>query len=50
MSWIVKQERNGVWVPEDGDSCHKTEKIDRTYESGDVFLSLYLYSLESPFY
>ena len=22
-------ERNGVWVPEDGDSCHKTGKIDR---------------------
>jgi hypothetical protein len=21
--------RNGVWVPEDGDSCHKTGKIDR---------------------
>ena len=20
---------NGVWVPEDGDSCHKTGKIDR---------------------
>jgi len=22
-------ERNGVWVPKDGDSCHKTGKIDR---------------------
>jgi len=21
--------RNVVWVPEDGDSCHKTGKIDR---------------------
>jgi len=21
--------RKGVWVPEDGDSCHKTGKIDR---------------------
>ena len=24
-----KKERNVVWVPEDGDSCHKTGKIDR---------------------
>ena len=23
------RKRNGVWVPEDGDSCHKTGKIDR---------------------
>jgi len=23
--------RNGVWVPEDGDSCHKTGKIDRRF-------------------
>ena len=22
-------ERNGVWVLEDGDSCHKTGKMDR---------------------
>jgi len=22
-------ERNGFWIPEDGDSCHKTGKIDR---------------------
>jgi len=21
---------SGVWVPEDGDSCHKTGKIDRS--------------------
>jgi uncharacterized protein (DUF2235 family) len=25
--WLT--EMNGVWVPEDGDSCHKTVKIDR---------------------
>jgi hypothetical protein len=23
--------RNGVWVPEDGESCHKTRKIDRYF-------------------
>jgi len=23
---------NGVWVPEDGDSCYKTGKIDRNAE------------------
>jgi len=23
-----KQERNGVWFPEDGDSCSKTGEID----------------------
>jgi len=26
---FVNHERNGVWVPEDGDVCHKTGKIDR---------------------
>ena len=26
---LIVTERNGVWVPEDGDSCHKTGKIDR---------------------
>ena len=23
---VTRPERNGVWVPEDGDSCHKTGK------------------------
>jgi hypothetical protein len=26
---VVEKKRNGVWVPEDSDSCHKTGKIDR---------------------
>jgi hypothetical protein len=26
---VAKQKRNGVWVPEDGDSCHKTGNINR---------------------
>jgi hypothetical protein len=26
---VVKQKGISVWVPEDGDSCHKTRKIDR---------------------
>jgi hypothetical protein len=25
----LEAERNDVWVPEDGDSCHKTGKTDR---------------------
>jgi hypothetical protein len=25
--WLT--ERNGVWVPDDGDSCHKTGKVNR---------------------
>jgi len=39
MEWIPGERRKrgrprktwmeGVWVPEDGDSCHKTGKIDR---------------------
>jgi len=29
---VVKQ-RNGVWVLEDGDSCHKTGKIDLPFFS-----------------
>jgi hypothetical protein len=26
---IIKIIKNGVWVPEDDDNCHKTGKIDR---------------------
>jgi hypothetical protein len=26
--------RNGVWVPEDGESCHKTRKVDRLLKMG----------------
>jgi len=26
---FLKRSLNGVWVPEDGDSCHKTGKVDR---------------------
>jgi hypothetical protein len=33
--------RNGVWVPEDGDSCHKTGKV----ESGSKIL--YVFNLST---
>jgi hypothetical protein len=29
---VVKQKGMGVWVPEDGDSCHKTGKTERLLE------------------
>jgi hypothetical protein len=25
----MEKRRNGVWFPEDGDSCYKTREIDR---------------------
>jgi hypothetical protein len=29
---LKKQTENGVWVREDGNSCHKTGKIDKVYD------------------
>jgi hypothetical protein len=33
----TRTERNGVWVPEDGDSCHKTGKIDGNAELNPMY-------------
>ena len=45
MILTYKEGFNGVWVPEDGNSCHKTGKIDRNIYICFLWKALFKYKM-----